>query len=169
MRSREGGSIRVVNMIEISAYRLNAGLMNQWHLDGYLNSDAVTSKDSEYEVVKAGDAFAFAESMKPGFDIQASRNTSMPMVTAELTKPYTTTADVTSAMFAIPHSSRHPDRVTSEITACSRVDEEFAPAINTGELNPALVIAAVEQSVFNHGRSLSGGSVPPQSAYDVYE
>ncbi|CDN45357.1 ABC transporter substrate-binding protein [Paenibacillus sp. P22] len=234
---REGGGTKVVNMVATEAYRVNAKLMHQWHLDGYLNADAVTSRDSEYEAVKAGAAFSFAESIKPGFEIQASRNTGMPMATVELTKPYTTTADVTSAMFAIPRTSRHPgkamqlldllytdpyllnlldwgiegkhyvvradgrigypegvdsrtvgynlnlpwmfgnqlhsylwdnedpelwtkyrrfneeaepsralgfvfnpDRVTSEIAACSRVDEEFAPAIIAGELDPDLVI-----------------------------
>ncbi|QJC52607.1 ABC transporter substrate-binding protein [Paenibacillus albicereus] len=107
---RAGGSLRVVNLAATETYRDYARLMQEWKLKGYLNADAVTSRDSEYEAVKAGAAFAFAESMKPGFEIQASRNTGMPMVAVELTKPYTTTADVTSAMFAIPRTSRHPEK-----------------------------------------------------------
>lgn len=107
---RAGGSLKVVNLAAARTYRDYAKLMYEWRRSGYLNADAVTSRDSEYEAVKAGAAFAFAESMKPGFEIQASRNTGMPMVAVELTKPYTTTADVTSAMFAIPRTSRHPEK-----------------------------------------------------------
>ncbi|MEK0317698.1 ABC transporter substrate-binding protein [Cohnella sp. 56] len=107
---RSGDSRRVVNLVDTPEFEANARLMYAWNRAGYLNPDATVSKDSEYEAVKAGRAFAFAESLKPGFEIQASRNTGMPMTTVELTKPYTTTADTTSAMFAISKNARHPEK-----------------------------------------------------------
>lgn len=100
----------VVNLVDTPEFEASARLMYEWNQAGYLNPDATVSKDSEYEAVKAGKAFAFAESLKPGFEIQASRNTGMPMTAVELTKPYTTTADTTSAMFAITKNAKHPEK-----------------------------------------------------------
>ncbi|WP_217596663.1 ABC transporter substrate-binding protein [Cohnella sp. GbtcB17] len=108
--SRADGSLRVVNLADTPEFEASAKLMHAWNVAGYFNADAAVSKDSEYEAVKAGKAFAFAESLKPGFEIQASRNTGMPMTAVELTKPYTTTADTTSAMFAITKNARHPEK-----------------------------------------------------------
>ncbi|WP_161793355.1 ABC transporter substrate-binding protein [Cohnella kolymensis] len=107
---RDGDGMKVVNMEETKAFHQYAQLMYEWNRAGYLNPDASTTKDTESEVVKAGKAFAYAESLKPGFDMQASRGTGMPMVTVELTRPYTTTADTTSAMFAITKNAKHPEK-----------------------------------------------------------
>ncbi|RKP53013.1 extracellular solute-binding protein [Cohnella endophytica] len=107
---REGQSTQVQNMAETPEFMAYAKLMYQWNRAGYLKADATTSKDNEYDAVKAGNAFAYAESLKPGFEIQASRDTGYPMVSVELTKPYTTTADTTSAMFAITRNAKHPEK-----------------------------------------------------------
>ncbi|RED64886.1 ABC transporter substrate-binding protein [Cohnella lupini] len=108
--NRDGKSTKVVNLAETSELMEYAKLMYEWNRAGYLNADATTSKDNEYDAVKAGNAFAYAESLKPGFEIQASRDTGYPMVSVELTKPYTTTADTTSAMFAITRNAKHPEK-----------------------------------------------------------
>lgn len=246
--SRADASLQVVNLADTPEFEASAKLMHAWNLAGYFNADAAVSKDSEYEAVKAGKAFAFAESLKPGFEIQASRNTGMAMTAVELTKPYTTTADTTSAMFAITKNARHPEkammllnllytdpyllnlldwgiegkhyvkradgqidypegvdaksvgynlnqswmfgnqlnsylwsnedpglweqyrafnaeadkskalgfvfdpeRVKNEIAAVSGVDEDFAPAINTGALDPALVLPMYRQKLKEAG------------------
>lgn len=107
---REGESTKVVNMAETPEFMDYAKLLYEWNRKDYLNADATTSKDNEYDAVKAGNAFAYAESLKPGFEIQASRDTGYPMVSVELTKPYTTTADTTSAMFAITRNAKHPEK-----------------------------------------------------------
>lgn len=107
---RAGDSTRVVNMVDTPVYRQYAELMYAWNRAGYFNADATTTQDSEYEAVKAGKAFSYAESLKPGFDIQASRDTGYPMAMVELTKPYTTTADTTSAMFGITKNAKHPEK-----------------------------------------------------------
>ncbi|SEU23670.1 ABC transporter substrate-binding protein [Paenibacillus sp. NFR01] len=107
---RSSGSTKVVNIVETPQYLKYAKLMYAWNRAGYLNSDASTTKDNEFEAVKAGKAFAYAESLKPGFDNQASRDVGMPMKTVAITSPYATTADMTSAMFAITRTSRHPQK-----------------------------------------------------------
>ncbi|MEC0244592.1 ABC transporter substrate-binding protein [Paenibacillus chitinolyticus] len=107
---RKSKELKVINLYETPEYMEYAKLMRKWFQAGYINKDAATQKDNESNAVKAGKAFAYAESMKPGFDMQETRNTGVPMVTVELTKPYTTTGDTTSAMFAIPNTSKDPER-----------------------------------------------------------
>ncbi|UJF34969.1 ABC transporter substrate-binding protein [Paenibacillus hexagrammi] len=107
---RESNELKVIDMFETQKFMDTVKLMHKWYQAGYINKDGATNKDSEFLAVKAGKAFSYGESMKPGFDMQETRNTGMPMVTAELTKPYTTTGDTTSAMFAIPNTSKDPER-----------------------------------------------------------
>lgn len=107
---RDSQTMKVINLYETPTYLRYAKIMHSWFKAGYINKDGSTTRQEEFEAVKAGKAFAYAQSMKPGFDTQESRNTGFPMVTVELTKPYTTTGDVTSAMFAIPRTSQNPER-----------------------------------------------------------
>jgi putative aldouronate transport system substrate-binding protein len=107
---RNSKELKVINLYETPAYLHDAKIMHNWYQAGYINMDGSTTRQDEFEAVKAGKAFAYSQSIKPGFDTQESRNTGFPMVTVELTKPYTTTGDTTSAMFAIPRTSQNPER-----------------------------------------------------------
>jgi len=107
---RSSNELKVIDMFETPQFLEATKLMHKWYKLGYINKDGSTNKDSEFLAVKAGKAFAYGESMKPGFDMQETRNTGMPMTTVELTQPYTTTGDTTSAMFAIPFTSKDPER-----------------------------------------------------------
>jgi putative aldouronate transport system substrate-binding protein len=107
---RSSKELKVINMYETQTYMDNVKLMRDWYQKGYINKDGATKTDSEFLSVKAGKAFSYGESMKPGFEMQETRNTGMPMVTVELDKPYMTTGDVTSAMFAVPTTSKDPAR-----------------------------------------------------------
>ncbi|NOU72260.1 extracellular solute-binding protein [Paenibacillus sp. LMG 31458] len=107
---RASKELKVIDMFETPQFMDAVKLMNKWYKAGYINKDGATNKESEFLAVKAGKAFAYGESMKPGFEMQETRNTGTPMVTVELTKPYTTTGDTTSAMFAIPNTSKDPER-----------------------------------------------------------
>lgn len=107
---RASKELKVIDMFETPQFMEAVKLMNKWFKAGYINKDGATNKESEFLAVKAGKAFAYGESMKPGFEMQETRNTGTPMVTVELTKPYTTTGDTTSAMFAIPNTSKDPER-----------------------------------------------------------
>ncbi|MDB5055855.1 MAG: extracellular solute-binding protein family 1 [Bacilli bacterium] len=105
---RNSSELKVINMYETPQYKEYAELMYKWNQAGYINTDASTTNDNEVYAIKAGKAFAYAESLKPGIEVQVSRDTGMPMVAKELTKPFTTTADTTSAMFSIPSTSKSP-------------------------------------------------------------
>jgi putative aldouronate transport system substrate-binding protein len=104
---RNSSVLKVINMYETPQYKEYAKLMYKWNQAGYLNNDAATTNDNEFYAVKAGKAFAYAESLKPGIEVQVSRDTGIPMTAVELTKPFTTTADTISAMFSIPRTSKN--------------------------------------------------------------
>ncbi|WP_162463192.1 ABC transporter substrate-binding protein [Paenibacillus psychroresistens] len=106
---RNSRDLKVINMYETPQYKEYAELMHKWNQAGYINRDAATTNDNEFYAVKAGKAFAYAESLKPGIEVQVSRDTGVPMTAVELTKPFTTTADTTSAMFSIPRTSKKPE------------------------------------------------------------
>jgi putative aldouronate transport system substrate-binding protein len=107
---RSSKELKVIDLYETPQFKEYTKLMHDWYLKGYINKDGATKTDSEFTVVKAGKAASYGESMKPGFAMQETRNTGMPMVTVELDKPYMTTGDVTSAMFAVPTTSKDPAR-----------------------------------------------------------
>lgn len=102
--------LKVVNMIGTPAYMDLAKLMRQWFEAGYVNKDAASRNDGVANAVKSGKAFSYAVAMKPGIELQESRNTGTPMVAVELTKPFMTTGDTTSSMLAIPTTSADPQR-----------------------------------------------------------
>ncbi|AHV98330.1 ABC transporter substrate-binding protein [Paenibacillus sabinae] len=102
--------LKVVNMVATPEYMDLAKLMNEWYKAGFINKDAPTRNDGVANAVKAGKAFSYAVSMKPGIELQESRNTGMPMVAVELTQPFMTTGDTTSSMLAIPTTSSDPER-----------------------------------------------------------
>ncbi|MCD1260335.1 ABC transporter substrate-binding protein [Paenibacillus athensensis] len=107
---RSNGDLKVVNMYETDRYRELATLMHKWYTAGYINKDVLTEKTLESDVFRQGRAFAYADSLKPGFAQQVSRDTGMEMETVELTEPYMTTGDTTSAMFAISRTTSNPER-----------------------------------------------------------
>jgi putative aldouronate transport system substrate-binding protein len=107
---RSTNDLKVINMFETATFKEYTMLMHDWYKKGFINKDGATIQDVEQLAVKAGKAFAYGESMKPGFDMQESRNTGMDMVTVELTEPFTTTGDTTSAMMTIPVTSKNPER-----------------------------------------------------------
>lgn len=107
---RSSHDLKVVNAIGTPEYMELAKLMRQWFVAGYINQDAPTRSDGVANAVKAGKAFSYAVSMKPGIELQESRNTGMPMVAVPLTEPFMTTGDTTSSMLAIPTTSGDPER-----------------------------------------------------------
>lgn len=107
---RSAHDLKVVNAIGTPEYMELAKLMRQWFEAGYINKDAPTRSDGVANAVKAGKAFSYAVAMKPGIELQESRNTGTPMVAVPLTEPFMTTGDTTSSMLAIPTTSGDPQR-----------------------------------------------------------
>jgi putative aldouronate transport system substrate-binding protein len=68
-----------------------------------------TNTETGGNLVKSNVGFSYLSPLKPGIDSQESKNTQMPMVSASLGEPVSTTFGVTTMMWGIPQSSKIPE------------------------------------------------------------
>jgi len=102
--------LKVVNLYETERYEQEVRLMRDWYQKGYILKDAATSKESQYDLVKANRAFAYATASKVGIESQDSANVGMPMVAAQYQPPASTTNSVVSFMWGVPQNAGSPDK-----------------------------------------------------------
>lgn len=107
---RAARDFKVIDILETPIYMEYARLQREWYKAGYINKDGASSTEMTYSAVKAGKAFSYGQSGKPGIDTQEARNAGCELVYVPLTRPYMTTGDTTSAMFAIPTTAVDPAR-----------------------------------------------------------
>lgn len=107
---RAARDFKVINLLETPIYMEYAKLQHEWYKAGYINRDGASSTEMTYTAVREGKAFSYGQSGKPGIDAQEARNAGRELVYVPLTKPYMTTGDTTSAMFAIPTTAVDPAR-----------------------------------------------------------
>ncbi|MBJ9987157.1 MULTISPECIES: ABC transporter substrate-binding protein [Paenibacillus] len=85
--------------------------MHQWYQNGWFDKDILTSDaDQGMNMIKAGKAFAVAQSLKPGKDKEMSVTTGVDLVQVETAVPFTTTGDAQGAMLGISRTSKDPAR-----------------------------------------------------------
>ncbi|RED63292.1 ABC transporter substrate-binding protein [Cohnella lupini] len=102
--------LKVANWYETPQYANELDLMHKWFQADYVLKDAATSKQSGIELVKAGKAFAFLGNMMPDFDSTISRVVGTEMIGVRLTADHATSDTINNSMWAIPNSSKDPDR-----------------------------------------------------------
>lgn len=85
--------------------------MHQWNQNGWFDKDILTSDaDQGMNMIKAGKAFAVAQSLKPGKDKEMSITSGVEVVQVETAEPFTTTGDAQGAMLGISRTSKDPAR-----------------------------------------------------------
>lgn len=85
--------------------------MHQWNQNGWFDKDILTSDaDQGMNMIKAGKAFAVAQSLKPGKDKEMSISSGVEVVQVETAEPFTTTGDAQGAMLGISRTSKDPAR-----------------------------------------------------------
>ncbi|WP_098745914.1 ABC transporter substrate-binding protein [Paenibacillus sp. EZ-K15] len=85
--------------------------MFQWNQNGWFDKDILTSDaDQGMNMIKAGKAFAVAQSLKPGKDKEMSITSGVEVVQVETAEPFTTTGDAQGAMLGISRTSKDPAR-----------------------------------------------------------
>ncbi|MED5018589.1 ABC transporter substrate-binding protein [Paenibacillus chibensis] len=85
--------------------------MHQWNQNGWFDKDILTSDaDQGMNMIKAGKAFAVAQSLKPGKDKEMSLSSGVDVVQVETAEPFTTTGDAQGAMLGISRTSKDPAR-----------------------------------------------------------
>ncbi|GIO99504.1 ABC transporter substrate-binding protein [Paenibacillus lautus] len=85
--------------------------MFQWNQNGWFDKDILTSDaDQGMNMIKAGKAFAVAQSLKPGKDKEMTVSLGVEVVQVETAEPFTTTGDAQGAMLGISRTSKDPAR-----------------------------------------------------------
>lgn len=103
-------NMKVVNLYETPEYAAFVKKMRSWYTEGLIMKDAATNKTSQFDLLKSDRAFAYFSNMKPGFEQQESKSSGVPVVTASLLQPVSTTSNVTSIMWGIPINSKIPEK-----------------------------------------------------------
>lgn len=85
--------------------------MFQWNQNGWFDKDILTSDaDQGMNMIKAGKAFAVAQSLKPGKDKEMTVSLGVEVIQVETAEPFTTTGDAQGAMLGISRTSKDPAR-----------------------------------------------------------
>ncbi|NLO84134.1 MAG: ABC transporter substrate-binding protein [Clostridiales bacterium] len=77
-----GQDTTVVNMYETEEYLRRVNLVRDWYEAGYIMLDAATTTESNQNLLKAGNTFAYLSPIKPDFLIQEEKTTGYELVTA---------------------------------------------------------------------------------------
>ncbi|MDQ0873870.1 putative aldouronate transport system substrate-binding protein [Paenibacillus sp. V4I3] len=103
-------NLKVVNLYETEEYAQFTKKMRNWYTSGLILKDAATNKTSQFDLIKSNRGFAYFSNMKPGFEQQESKSSGVPVVTANLLQPVSTTTNVTGVMWGIPINSKTPEK-----------------------------------------------------------
>jgi putative aldouronate transport system substrate-binding protein len=102
--------MKVVNLYETPDYAQFVKKMRSWYTAGLIMKDSATNKTSQFDLLRSSRGFAYFSNMKPGFEQQESKSSGVPVVTASLLQPASTTTNVTNIMWGIPVNSKVPDK-----------------------------------------------------------
>lgn len=102
--------LKVVNLFETQEYADFVKRIREWYKAGYILSDAATNKLSLTELMSSGKVASYLGMQKPGFDAQETKSNGVEVVSAELNPPYSTTSNITVAMWGIPVHSKLPEK-----------------------------------------------------------
>ncbi|TCM97776.1 putative aldouronate transport system substrate-binding protein [Paenibacillus sp. BK033] len=105
-----GQDLKVVNWFESEEYAAELKKMREWYLAGFIAKDAVTVKESKSEIIKAGKGAGSLAVMKPGFNVQESRQSGTPIISVEMLPPVAKTSTVTNIMWGIARNSQNPEK-----------------------------------------------------------
>lgn len=104
-----GKELEVVNLYETDFYKEFVTRMHKWYNNGLIMKDAINNTENVGTMMKAGKAFGGFVNLKPGFDVQETRNYGTEIVVSEIIPAYKTTSDVQMATWAISNGSKNPE------------------------------------------------------------
>ncbi|WP_136605175.1 ABC transporter substrate-binding protein [Paenibacillus dokdonensis] len=108
---RDSKELKAVDTLEDPKFIEFYKLMHQWNQNGWFDKDVLTSDaDQGMNMIKAGKAFAVAQSLKPGKDKEMSLSSGVDVIQVETAEPFTTTGDAQGAMLGISRTSKDPAR-----------------------------------------------------------
>ncbi|MEG0691872.1 MAG: ABC transporter substrate-binding protein [Oscillospiraceae bacterium] len=104
-----GAELNVVNLYETNEYKEFITRMRKWYQEGIIMQDAINNTENTGTMMKAGTAFGGFVNLKPGFDVQETRNYGTEIVVSEIVPAYTTTSDVQMATWGISNGCKNPE------------------------------------------------------------
>lgn len=124
---------KVINDFETPEAKAFYNTMHKWYEAGYIRKDADTVTDYNADE-KAGKIFAHVKSGKPGKAAELSLQHGFNWLQVELTKPVSTTREMTGSMQAVSKSSKNPERALSFLELFN-TDKQLNNLINFGVEN----------------------------------
>lgn len=134
-------NMKVANLYETQDYAQFVKKMRSWYTSGLIMKDAATNKTSQFDLLKSDRGFAYFSNMKPGFEQQESKSSGVPVVTASLLPPVSTTMNVTGIMWGIPINSKTPDKAM-EFLNLMYTDKEIVNLFDWGVEGKHYVVKA---------------------------
>lgn len=104
-----GKELTVVNLYETDFYKDFVTRMRTWYQDGLIMQDAVNNTEATGALMKSGAAFGGLTNLKPGYEVQETRNNGIEIVVSEIIPAYATTSDVQMATWAISSGCKNPE------------------------------------------------------------
>lgn len=109
--SDSGQSTTVVNRYETDEYLRRVKLVREWYKAGYIMLDAATTTESNANLLKAGNTFAYLSPIKPGFLVQEQKVTGYELVTAYIENANNLYSNsVNFFNWAIAANSKNPEK-----------------------------------------------------------
>ncbi len=106
-----GRNYNVVNYAATEEYAEICATMRDWYLKGYILEDATTTQEAGPAMIKAGRAFGYIATGKPGLVQQESRLAAVEMVGAEVVPPKTSSTQIQGIQWAVPVNSENPEKI----------------------------------------------------------
>ncbi|WP_248930046.1 ABC transporter substrate-binding protein [Paenibacillus hamazuiensis] len=106
----DDSSLKVMNLYDNKFYTDTLNTVRRWYTAGYIPKDAAVTKDNANDLIKAGRAFSYFTTMKPGYAQQASRAAGKEIVTVSFSDPNIVTLNLTRFNWAISNNSKEPER-----------------------------------------------------------
>lgn len=124
---------KVINDFETPEAKAFYNTMHKWYEAGYIRKDADTVTDYNADE-KAGKIFAHIKSGKPGKAAELSLQHGFNWIQVDLTKPVSTTREMTGSMQAISKTSKNPERALMFLELVNN-DKQLNNLINFGVEN----------------------------------
>ncbi|TYP76498.1 ABC transporter substrate-binding protein [Paenibacillus methanolicus] len=124
-------NLKLVNLYETEQYAKDLRRIRRWYLKGYIGEDAAVSEDTGRELVRAGVAFAYFSSLKPGVEEQESRLTGRPMLAVQLTDATMTTSTIKLFGMSMAARTPHPKKAM-ELLNLLYADRDLLNLLNYG-------------------------------------
>lgn len=102
---------KVINYFETEEFKDVMTKMYEFAQAGYISKDCATMTDARQNQVKAGTAFSYFTTLKPGVDLQDSLDTGYEMVYATLSPTWRATGQVAWIGWGIGRNCKYPERV----------------------------------------------------------